>query len=112
MAGSAATGHSAAMGSARHGGRDRHPERAQQARHRTGDAARGEWPFDPKVRQHSVLDPLQHVKNLNARVSDLGRPGPPGINGSPGFPGSKGEKGERGLDGERCFPALQSILLG
>ncbi|KIH62315.1 hypothetical protein ANCDUO_07400 [Ancylostoma duodenale] len=23
---------------------------------------------------------LDHVKNLNARVSDLGRPGPPGIN--------------------------------
>ncbi|KAK6021562.1 hypothetical protein OSTOST_12764, partial [Ostertagia ostertagi] len=46
----------------------------------------------------SASEQSQHVKNLNARVSELGRPGPPGINGSPGFPGVKGEKGERGID--------------
>ncbi|KAK5974104.1 hypothetical protein GCK32_021172, partial [Trichostrongylus colubriformis] len=41
---------------------------------------------------------LEHIKNLNARVMELGHPGPPGINGVPGFPGAKGEKGERGID--------------
>ncbi|KAK6013950.1 collagen triple helix repeat protein [Ostertagia ostertagi] len=52
---------------------------------------------------------LKHVKNLNARVSELGRPGPPGINGSPGFPGVKGEKGERGIDGIPGKAGMQGI---
>lgn len=54
---------------------------------------------------------FQHVKNLNARVSDLGRPGPPGTNGSPGFPGSKGEKGDRSEDGKCSVAGLCSYHL-
>ncbi|CAJ0578469.1 unnamed protein product, partial [Mesorhabditis spiculigera] len=52
---------------------------------------------------------LEHVKNLNIRVTDLGRPGSPGINGSPGFPGSKGAKGDNGEDGMPGKPGMQGM---
>ncbi|PAV80556.1 hypothetical protein WR25_11400 [Diploscapter pachys] len=63
---------------------------------------------------------LDHVKNLNARVSELGKPGPPGMNGRPerrhrAYPGDKGamgfpgQKGEPDLKAKRVVKAYQEV---